>query len=213
MFLKELTVTFCREKDHSKRELGHSGGHDLPKEHATLKYLLRVFHKEEAVSKMKSTNDNQLYFKNLNKCCSRHPSSKIFKFSSKHWRPDSPFTYIFQLYDSRVTTTNKSLLVDYLRGNRVLENGKALGIVSKSNALGLHFISSSSGYGIGKYGFNGTITAGEQILKVDPRILHYEIWVVAYQLQIKVLWFSLLHCAFSLSRPREPIKLFGRFQS
>jgi len=29
--------------------------------------------------------------------------------------------------------------------------------------LGLHFISSNSGYGIGKYGFNGTITAGEQM--------------------------------------------------
>jgi len=36
MFLKQLTVAFCREKDHSNRELGHSDEHDLPKKHATL---------------------------------------------------------------------------------------------------------------------------------------------------------------------------------
>jgi len=57
-----------------------------------------------------------------------------------------------------VKTTDKSLLVNYLRGNLVLENGKPLEVVSRSNVL--HFISSNSGYGIGKYGFNGTITAG-----------------------------------------------------
>jgi len=145
--------------------------------------------------------------------CQWRCSFKLYPFISKLWQPDSLFTYIFQLYDSRVKTTDNSLLVNYLRGSLVLENGKAQGIVSRSNVLGLHFISSSSGYGIGKYGFNGTITAGETILKVDPRILHYEIWVIAHQQQIKVLWFSLLQCAFSLSRPREPITCLGRFQS
>jgi len=62
-----------------------------------------------------------------------------------------------------VKTTDNSLLVNYLSGNLVSENGKPLEIFSKSNVLGLHFISSNSGYGIGKYGFNGTITAGEQM--------------------------------------------------
>jgi len=72
--------------------------------------------------------------------------------------------YIYsQLYDSRVTTTDNSLLVNYLRGNLAQDNGKTLEILSKNNVLGLHFISSNSGYGIGKYGFNGTITAGEQM--------------------------------------------------
>jgi len=66
----------------------------------------------------------------------------------------------YQLYDSTVSTEDNSLLVNYLRGKLVLENGKPLEIFSKSNVLGLHFISSNSGYGIGKYGFNGTITAG-----------------------------------------------------
>ena len=65
-----------------------------------------------------------------------------------------------QLYDSTVSTEDTSLLVNYLRGNLVLENGKPLELISKSNVLGLHFISMSSGYGVGKYGFNGTITAG-----------------------------------------------------
>jgi len=59
-----------------------------------------------------------------------------------------------------VSTEDNSLLVNYLRGNLVLGNGKPLEIFSKSNVLGLHFISLSNGYGIGIYGFNGTITAG-----------------------------------------------------
>jgi len=62
-----------------------------------------------------------------------------------------------------VTTTDKSILVNYLRGNLVIEYGKPLEILSKSNVLGLHFISSDRGYGVAKYGFNGTITAGEQM--------------------------------------------------
>ena len=89
---------------------------------------------------------------------SRFALLKSFAFLCELWSADAPFIYVFQLYDSRVKTTDKSLLVNYLRGNLVLENGKPLEVVSRSNVL--HFISSNSGYGIGKYGFNGTITAG-----------------------------------------------------
>jgi len=60
-----------------------------------------------------------------------------------------------------VTTTDNSLLVNYLRGYLAQENGKPLKILSKSNVLSLHFISLNNGYGIGKFGFNGTITSGE----------------------------------------------------
>jgi len=95
--------------------------------------------------------------------------------------------YIYsKLYDSRVTTTDKSLLVNYLRGNLAIENGKPLEILSKSNVLGLHFISSSSGYGIGKYGFSGTITAGEQMAECWHSDIIIDKWVIAYQLYEKV---------------------------
>jgi len=47
--------------------------------------------------------------------------------------------------------------------------------------LGLHFISSNSGYGIGKYGFNGTITAGEQMAECGPSDIIIEKRVIAYQ--------------------------------
>jgi len=90
--------------------------------------------------------------------------------------------YIYsQLYDSRVTTTDNSLLVNYLRGNLAQDNGKTLQILSKNNVLGLHFISSNSGYGIGKYGFNGTITAGEQMAECGPSDIIIEKRVIAYQ--------------------------------
>ena len=88
---------------------------------------------------------------------------KSFAFVCELSPADSLFTHIFQLYDSRVKTTDKSILVNYLRGNLVIEYGKPLEILSKSNVLGLHFISSDRGYGVAKYGFNGTITAGEQM--------------------------------------------------
>jgi len=53
--------------------------------------------------------------------------------------------------------------VNDLRGNLVQDNGKPLEILSKNNILGLHFMSSNTRYGDGKYGFNGTITSGEQM--------------------------------------------------
>jgi len=53
--------------------------------------------------------------------------------------------------------------VNDLRGNLVQDNGKPLEILSKNNILGLHFMSSYNGDGNGKFGFNGTITAGEQM--------------------------------------------------
>ena len=62
-------------------------------------------------------------------------------------------------------TIDNSLLVNFLRGTLALKYGKPLEIVSKSNVLGLHFISLSNGYGIGIYGFNGTITAGEEMIE------------------------------------------------
>ena len=91
--------------------------------------------------------------------------------------------YIYsKLYDSRVTTTDNSLLVNCLRGYLVLENGKPPEILSKSNVLGLHFISSSNGYGTGKYGFRGKITAGEQMAEcwhldiiIDKRVIGYQL--------------------------------------
>jgi len=86
---------------------------------------------------------------------------KFCAFICELWHTDTYLHIFFQLYDSRVQTENNSLLVNYLRGNLVRENGKPLEILSKSNVLGLHFTSLSSGYGIGKYGFDGTITAGE----------------------------------------------------
>jgi len=88
---------------------------------------------------------------------------KSFAFNCELLPADSPFTHIFQLYDSRVKTIDNSLLVNYLLGNLVQEYGKPLEILSKSNVLGSHFISSDRGYGVGKYGFNGTITAGEKM--------------------------------------------------
>jgi len=71
-----------------------------------------------------------------------------------------------------VKTENNSLLVKYLRGNLVLENGKPLEILSNSNVFGLHFTSLSSGYGTGIYGFNGTITAGaDEKLNANTQII------------------------------------------
>jgi len=71
-----------------------------------------------------------------------------------------------------VKTENNSLLVKYLRGNLVLENGKPLEILSNTNVFGLHFTSLSSGYGTGKYGFNGTITAGaDEKLNANTQII------------------------------------------
>ena len=107
---------------------------------------------------------------------------KSFAFVCELLLADSPFTHIFQLYDSRVKTTDNSLLVNYLRGNLVGEYGKPLEILSKSNVLGLHFISSNSGYGIGKYGFNGTITAGEQMAECWPSNMIICERVIAFQL-------------------------------
>jgi len=105
-----------------------------------------------------------------------------------------------------VKTTDNSLLVNYLRGNLVLENGKPLEVVSRSNVLGLHFISVNAGYGIGKYGFNGTITAGEQMAEFRTSEIITVKFVIVHQLQVTFLPFNLLHYTFNLQSLREPIK-------
>ena len=103
-------------------------------------------------------------------------------------------------------TTDNSLLVNYLRGNLVGEYGKPLEVVSRSNVLGLHFISSNSGYGIGKYGFNGTITAGEQMAEFRTSVIITVKFVIVQQMQVTFLPFNLLHYTLNLQTPREPIK-------
>ena len=108
-----------------------------------------------------------------------------FKWYEFICEPDELLCINSQLYDSRWTTTDNSLLVNDLRGNLVQDNGKPLEILSKNNILGLHFMSSNKGYGNGKYGFNGTITAGEQMAErilLWPSDIIIEKRVIAYQL-------------------------------